>query len=309
MSDTWRRCLIPLFCTLALSFAANADGDSKEKKRPYTKSYQFGEDWFSHNIPIWEKHLAEFKGRPDVHYLEVGPYEGRSFFWTVDNILTHSTSKATGVDIFETIHSSTYTIDYEKVFRKNLKRSGRADDITTIKGYSQVELRNLPIDHYDIVYIDGSHDPADVLSDLVLAWELLTEGGIMILDDYHWHLDWPFDQRPFFAINAFISLYGKESEILRRADQVFLRKRADRCLAVHYEGCSYFGNYFYDWNGDRALIRDETGEKVPVSPMEKKLIEKIIRTKLLGNRGLVMTHELRMDPDFITLDGRLDLGL
>ncbi len=33
-----------------------------------------------------------------------------------------------------------------------------------------------------IVYIDGSHYPQDVLTDAVMAWKLLNEGGIMILD-------------------------------------------------------------------------------------------------------------------------------
>ena len=33
-----------------------------------------------------------------------------------------------------------------------------------------------------IVYIDGSHRPEDVLTDAVMAWKLLKEGGIMILD-------------------------------------------------------------------------------------------------------------------------------
>ncbi len=33
-----------------------------------------------------------------------------------------------------------------------------------------------------IIYIDGSHCPPDVLTDAVMAWKLLTDGGIMILD-------------------------------------------------------------------------------------------------------------------------------
>lgn len=33
-----------------------------------------------------------------------------------------------------------------------------------------------------VVYIDGSHDASDVLTDAVMAWKLLAQGGIMILD-------------------------------------------------------------------------------------------------------------------------------
>ena len=39
-----------------------------------------------------------------------------------------------------------------------------------------------------IVYIDGSHEAPDVLTDAVMAWKLLVEGGIMILDGTVRHL-------------------------------------------------------------------------------------------------------------------------
>src|SRR5689334_1832948 len=34
-------------------------------------------DWFSHNIPNWEKYLSAFNAGP-VKYLEIGSWEGRS---------------------------------------------------------------------------------------------------------------------------------------------------------------------------------------------------------------------------------------
>lgn len=42
---------------------------------------------------------------------------------------------------------------------------------------------------YDIVYIDGAHDTLNVLSDALLGWGLLREGGLMIFDDYDWKDD------------------------------------------------------------------------------------------------------------------------
>ena len=84
-----------------------------------------------------------------------------------------------------------------------------------------------------IVYIDGSHYPQDVLTDAVMAWKLLNEGGIMILDgalistavlnccikklfassscvaDYEWHqvTQVPVDQTPKKAIDAFLHVF------------------------------------------------------------------------------------------------------
>ena len=51
---------------------------------------------------------------------------------------------------------------------------------------SQVVLRRLPLETYDIIYIDGSHATSDVLEDAVLSYRLLKPGGLLIFDDYHW---------------------------------------------------------------------------------------------------------------------------
>ncbi len=185
----------------------------------YEKPYQFGSDWFSVNVPVWREHLAPLKGKPGLHYLEIGPYEGRSFFWAVENILTHPTSRATAIDIFDAGTSTHYEKTYEQVFRSNVELSGAADRITTLKARSQDALRKLPDDSFDLIYVDGSHAANDVLADLVLSWPLLKQGGLMILDDYMWRRQWPFYLRPHFAINSFISAYSHEIEVVHRAGQ------------------------------------------------------------------------------------------
>ena len=63
--------------------------------------FHFTKDYITPYIPFYNAHLAEFKGKPDVHFLEVGTYEGRTALWFLDNILTHPTSTMTIVDFFE----------------------------------------------------------------------------------------------------------------------------------------------------------------------------------------------------------------
>ena len=48
----------------------------------------------------WENHLKEFKGKPDIHALEIGAHEGLSTVWQLENILTDPTSTITSIDIF-----------------------------------------------------------------------------------------------------------------------------------------------------------------------------------------------------------------
>ena len=39
---------------------------------------------------------------------------------------------------------------------------------------------------FDLVFVDGSHQATDVLTDAVISFQLLRLGGLMIFDDYLW---------------------------------------------------------------------------------------------------------------------------
>ena len=106
-----------------------ADKQPTPDPNRYKHKYEFGADWFWPSIPNWERHLAHMKNKPDLNYLEVGPFEGRSFFWLLDNIFNHPTTRATAIDVFETGTSTWYGGDFEARFRKNAKISGRDKDM------------------------------------------------------------------------------------------------------------------------------------------------------------------------------------
>jgi predicted O-methyltransferase YrrM len=292
-----------LLLQLALAgYSAAADRDP---------GYRFSTSWFTSNIPKWEEHLGHLRGRPGLAYLEIGPYEGQSFFWVVDNLLTDPSSSATAIDIFAKGTSTHYGEDYEATFRANLARSGASERINVITGRSQIELRGLPVESFDLIYIDGSHASRDVLTDLVLSWDLLAQGGFLVLDDYRWGAGkkWPMHLRPQFSIDAFISAYAKEIEVVHRGYQVILRKQPDRCLQVHYEGCSYIGPYYYDWR-KRQLLDPKTLKPTPLRPEQKQLIETILRSTVTGHPlPVVLDPKLRGDERFIELNEQLGLGL
>src|SRR5882724_906150 len=112
------------------------------------KPYKYTTDWFQRNTPVWEGILKEYKGKPNVKYLEIGVFEGRSFFWVLDNILTNASAKATALDLFDG--------DLEKRFSANFNVSGARNRVTVIKGYSQDKLRSLPPSSFDVIYVDAS---------------------------------------------------------------------------------------------------------------------------------------------------------
>lgn len=192
------------------------DLTSSKSDSHYLHNYRFSKDTlFSSRIPLWEKTLGHLRGRPGINYLEIGVLEGRSALWMLENILTDPTAKMTCIDIFPG--------QLREKFLANLRMSGSYEKATVIKGRSQVELRYLPLNYFDIVYIDGSHLAQNVLSDAVLSWELLKTGGIMIFDDYKFK-KLPPEVRPRIAIDSFVNAFNSDVEIIHRGYQVILKK-------------------------------------------------------------------------------------
>ncbi|QDU61891.1 hypothetical protein Pan216_27560 [Planctomycetes bacterium Pan216] len=192
----------------------------KTGAKAYQNEYQFSDDMFTHNIPVWEAALAPYKGKPDLNYLEIGVHEGRSVMWMLENVLTDPTSRLTGIDVFADEYKGVKG-GYKAVYLANLEAAGASDRATTIESFSQLALRELPLDSFDIIYIDGSHANDDVLEDAILSSRLLKKGGLMIFDDYggeHGH--------PKFGIDTFYEIYGDDYDTLHNGYQIILRKKA-----------------------------------------------------------------------------------
>jgi|RhiMetdeSRZDD1v2_1073273.scaffolds.fasta_scaffold79045_3 Methyltransferase domain len=196
---------------------------------PYKHEYRFTTDWFTQNIPIWASALKAYAGKPGVQYLEVGTWEGRSVLWTLDNILTDPTSHATAIDPFIDDPGWPQSKDIKGTFLSNLRLSGQADRVSVIVGFSQIELRKLPLESYDVIYIDGSHRSDDTLEDLVLSSRLLKPNGVLIMDDYRLYAfgngyrSW-FD-RPQFSMDAFHAAFRDRFAVLHYDYQVILKKK------------------------------------------------------------------------------------
>lgn len=191
-------------------------------------TYTFQTDWFSSTISNWAKSLSEFKSKPNLSFLEIGSFEGRSAVWLLENILTDDSSRLTCIDTWKgSIEHQGSKLDLgtiEAHFDHNIELAGKTHQIIKIKDYSSRALRKLSYDSYDFIYIDGSHKASDVLEDAVLCWRLLKVGGIMIFDDYIWEPQYAKIESPTIAIDSFLSCYDDQLVIIQKEEQVTVRK-------------------------------------------------------------------------------------
>ena len=108
-----------------------------------------------------------------------------------------------------------------KSFIENVENSGVKDKIIIKRGFSNNEILKLEDNLFDIIYIDGNHEPEYVLEDAVLSFRKLKINGIIIFDDY----GWGGPDLTKKGIDGFLSGYHKRITYLGLRDsQVFIKK-------------------------------------------------------------------------------------
>jgi predicted O-methyltransferase YrrM len=174
-------------------------------------------DWTSHHTADWEKHLSHLKDKQAIG-LEIGVFEGRSTAWFCQNILTHEKSRLICVDIFT-------AKDRYATFLKNLMENDLLHKVEVRRQPSFQMV--LPPNYLDFGYIDGNHEASAVMTDSVLVWRSLKQGGVMIWDDVLW--PGPNRKVPYLtpqpAIESFLHLYGSQLELLAKSHHAIIRKK------------------------------------------------------------------------------------
>lgn len=167
---------------------------------PQCERYQYTQNWTEPFIVNATRHLVSLKDRP-LKYLEIGVFEGRSLCWMAEHVLLHPDSFGVGID----------TWPNSDEFARAEHNCGQHQNLKWIRSNLTREACNFPAEHFDIIYIDGDHLAIPVMTDTVLAWQLLKPGGIMIWDDTGWNhphfqvpevIDWFLPRVPHRRLDA-----------------------------------------------------------------------------------------------------------
>lgn len=213
------------------------------------------DDHFTMHIPFWNFLFKEigFVNKDDLNLLEIGTSQGRSSVWLLENVLTGISSKLTTIDLNHLISplklktlNNEYIDNIEWSCLENLQpyiesgkceffQSSSDDFFNFLKtkqekkknsycniSYNFIEnIKNFEI--FDLIYIDGSHDPDQVLKDGINSFEFLKPNGYILFDDYPW-------KNPRtnlicgLGIESFLQAFNHKIKILHKDYQVLIQK-------------------------------------------------------------------------------------
>jgi len=181
-------------------------------------TYRTASNWFA------LLDVNRYKDTP-IKYLEIGCFYGANILSVAKTYGLHPESKLYGVDPWEDYAEyPEYKNEQPTIyttFIQNVENSGENNKIIVRRGYSNNEIPRFDDEFFDIIYIDGNHEPEYVLEDAVLAFRKLKKDGIMIFDDYGWGGP-DLTKR---GIDGFVNGYHKRITILGiKESQVIIRK-------------------------------------------------------------------------------------
>ena len=152
----------------------------------------FRSNWTFRNYRKWVKHIHPlFKSVPNLKYLEIGVFEGRSAIWFMDKVLTgegcHAYLLDAWVDPSRKESQKKYGLGKNIESRARMNLAPYSDRCTIYKGESltTLDLPEIQALELDLVYVDGAHHDDLPLKDAQKTWELMKVGGVQIWDDVY----------------------------------------------------------------------------------------------------------------------------
>ena len=160
--------------------------------------------------------------------LELGVYEGGTTFW-----LSEVLDRFSHDYVYYAVDPHFGSVDLGDADFNSVK----ANFLSNLKTYGKDTVKYLPVTstealvqfktsgtYFDLVYVDGDHRASQVLTDLVLSWECIRPGGVILCDDA---TEWKFtdsnqsspaQMSPRMAIETFIMCNWDRLNIIKLPD-------------------------------------------------------------------------------------------
>lgn len=150
-------------------------------------NYHFTFAWFEDQKYTIKQFIPPPDPAAPYEILEIGSFEGYGTVFFIDNFLEHPDSKITSIDPFDIYDPVTpVSGETKKQFLHNISQSKYPEKHLLLEDFSVAALPVLMErkQQYDLIMVDGSHLPRDVLTDAVMTFRLLKVEGYLFFDDY-----------------------------------------------------------------------------------------------------------------------------
>jgi len=209
----------------------NGNGEPKERKpmsdeNPADNTIPvFTNNWFDVTArQIWDTLIPQIN---PTTILEIGSFEGASACYLIAKCASKGPIELHCVDTWvggiEHQKAGDNMTEVERRFLDNTKvareKVPHPVDLVIHKGLSSTCLAEILsrglLNYFDLIYVDGSHQAPDVLSDAVFSFPLLKVGGVMIFDDYLYGRNSRDPLHgPKCAVDSFLDVYFHKMKIV-----------------------------------------------------------------------------------------------
>jgi hypothetical protein len=184
-------------------------------------------NYFTSVSSNFEKELITFESESKLRFLQVGVYTGDASEWILNRFSYVSDFILTDVDTWSSGDSKEMSdLDFRRIEDLYLQRTynernlGRCQSNKTTSDKFFAENNEM----YNFIYIDGNHEPIQVLKDGLNGFECLVDEGILAFDDYLGAQEKPQNDRPKIAIDLFLELLGAKVEVVVDNYQLWIKK-------------------------------------------------------------------------------------
>jgi predicted O-methyltransferase YrrM len=165
--------------------------------------------------------------KSELLFLQVGVYTGDATEYFLKKFSNFQKFTLYDVDTWMTGDSEEMrAFDFERIYSKYLSRFE-----IELSGSRLVSHRcssdyffAVNKDRFDFIYVDGSHEPKQIIRDAIHSFDSLKPGGILAFDDYLGATELEMHSRPKFALDFFQDLFPGQLEILVKNYQIWFKK-------------------------------------------------------------------------------------
>lgn len=170
------------------------------------------------------------RGSKQMRILEIGTFTGSSIAFLH---ALHQDAHCVAIDNWKLcdeelkmchkIAGEEFTMtDVRNAFFKNT-----SNKVTIIEEHSHLALANMidtNTEKFNLIYVDGSHEATDALTDILYAWILLEKGGVLAIDDYMFIPPNFSESRPKHAVDYFLKKFAGQYKLVSKGYRVFVKK-------------------------------------------------------------------------------------